>query len=397
MRLCQHTVTAGEVQQLVEELLSPLLGRWPDTVRVCTLPSVIAVLNYAAARNCSLEDACSQLEGAPNADTVLKHLKAQLVDCDTLDRRVRLTTQAMLPRALRRGCWDVAMDLTLIPYHGQHHNDESEIYRSQAKSGTTHFHAYATAFVIRDGLRFTVAIMPIRAKTPNDEVVRELRRRVVAAGLKIRRLLLDRGFNTADVIRYLQSARQPFIMPQMVRGKLPKSGELRGLRLIRAKHPTGWTSYTWKPVGENRVTVALCVVRRRHADRDGNRAFLYACWGVRCNPRTLCRLYRTRFGIETSYRQMNQVRPRTTTRNPTLRLLFVAVALLLRNLWAWLHWVVLAEPHRGRRRLHLERLRLRTLVLWLLHLAELLFHYSDQTIADHPPDEPLMARRPRCA
>ena len=90
---------------------------------------------------------------------------------------------------------------------------------------------------------------------------------------------------------------------------------------------------------------------------------------------------------------MNQCRIRTTTRNPAIRLLFVAVALLLRNLWAWLHWVVLSARCRGGRRMRLERLRLRTLVLWLLHLAEQAFATCDQTDADHPPDEPLVARQ----
>jgi hypothetical protein len=44
-------------------------------------------------------------------------------------------------------------------------------------------------------------------------------------------------------------------------------------------------------------------------------------------------LYRQRFGIETSYRQMNQVRARTTSRNPTLRLLLVGLAFILVNLY----------------------------------------------------------------
>jgi putative transposase len=48
------------------------------------------------------------------------------------------------------------------------------------------------------------------------------------------------------------------------------------------------------------------------------------------------RTYRRRFGIETSYRQMNQGRIRTSTRRPELRLLFVAVALILRNVWVGL-------------------------------------------------------------
>ncbi len=57
--------------------------------------------------------------------------------------------------------------------------------------------------------------------------------------------------------------------------------------------------------------------------------------------------YRTRFAIETTYRQLGQARIRTRTRDPLLRLLYGAVALLLRNVWVWLHWQVLAERVRG--------------------------------------------------
>ena len=45
----------------------------------------------------------------------------------------------------------MAADLVLIPYHGQPQHDPDEIYRSEAKSGTSHFHAYATLYVIRNG------------------------------------------------------------------------------------------------------------------------------------------------------------------------------------------------------------------------------------------------------
>ena len=46
--------------------------------------------------------------------------------------------------------------------------------------------------------------------------------------------------------------------------------------------------------------------------------------------------YRQRFGIETSYRLKNHCRIRTTTKNPVLRLLFVALAFILVNLWVYL-------------------------------------------------------------
>ena len=45
------------------------------------------------------------------------------------------------------------------------------------------------------------------------------------------------------------------------------------------------------------------------------------------------RNYRLRFGIETSYRQMNQGKGKTTSTDPVWRLMLVGVALLLRQLW----------------------------------------------------------------
>jgi hypothetical protein len=228
--------------------------------------------------------------------------------------------------------------------------------------------------------------------TPMAEVVRELCRRVAALGIHARVFLMDRGFNNAGVVRYLQAARRPFILPQAVHGKAPKDGSLRGLRAVRAHHPTGWTTYTWRPVGERRVTVDLCVCRRRRADRRGHRAFLYACGRVRATPRWVKAAYRSRFGVETSYRQMHRARIRTTTRRPLVRLFFVAVALLLRNLWAWVHWTALARRRRGGRRVQLDRLRFTTLLLWLAHLAERAFGFADQTPAEAPPTDDLAAR-----
>jgi putative transposase len=392
MRRGHLTLSAVEVQHHFVALVAPILGPWP-AVRRCTVEAVLLVLAYAAARITSVADACLRLADAPDADTVFGHLARQLPAGDVLDRRVRDALVAHLPRAIRRGRWTIAIDTTLIPYHGHPFADPAEVYRGQPKSGTTHFHAYATAYLVRDGRRFTLALIGVRRGDTPDQVVRALRRRVVAAGISPKLFLLDRGFNTAGVVRYLQAARQPFVMPQAVHGQPPKDGRLTGLRAIRAHHPTGWTTYTWKPVGQRRVTVDLCVRRRRRKDRRGHRAFLYACGHVRMTPAAVYRTYRLRFGVETSYRQMNQARIRTTTRRPVLRFLFVAVALLLRNLWAWLHWVALAARRRGRRQVQLHRLRLRTLTLWLAHLAEHAFRYHDHTPAEHPIRQPLAPRR----
>jgi hypothetical protein len=52
----------------------------------------------------------------------------------------------------------------------------------------------------------------------------------------------------------------------------------------------------------------------------------------------------------------------------------VGVALVLRNVWVWLHAAVIAQPRRGGRRLHTAALRLSRLLLWLL--IEVAEHYQ---------------------
>jgi hypothetical protein len=112
---------------------------------------------------------------------------------------------------------------------------------------------------------------------------------------------------------------------------------------------------------------------------------VYAYWGFRPGSCQWVReTYRTRFASETTYRQMNQARIRTCTRDPLLRLLFVGLALILRNVWVWLHWVCLAVRHGGRIELRLERLRFRGMLIWLQHYAEKPFGFHDFTVAERP-------------
>lgn len=59
------------------------------------------------------------------------------------------------------------------------------------------------------------------------------------------------------------------------------------------------------------------------------------------------RRYRRRFGIETGYRLMEQVRGRTNSANPVLWFLLMSVALLIVNMWIGLHWRYLAPTRFG--------------------------------------------------
>jgi Transposase DDE domain len=350
-----------------------------------------AVLLVAAADVTSIHAACARLDGLASEETIRKALYASLPGFAALQRRLNGALAGRLPKALRRRRQRLAIDLTLIPYHGEHFRDPKEVYRGLAKAGTSHFHAYATAYVVLRGQRFTVALTAVARGEPLKGVVQRLLAQARSVGVKPRLVLLDRGFYAADVIRYLQAARYPFLMPAVVRGRKPEDPRgPSGTRVFAAMKRSGWFAYrvTGGARREKTARVSICVSCRNYRGkwkRHGRQTWVYACWGVAGRSCPWVReTYRKRFGIESSYRQMNQARGRTSTRRPELRLLYVGLALVLRNEWVWLHFEALSTPRRGRRLIRQERLRLRALLHWLVQVIEQRFGTIAQTQAERP-------------
>ena len=400
MRPGQFTINGKDVEQCAADILGEAL-ELKDHGRKCSASVLLHLLLYAAARITSLFDACGRLKNVPKDDAVRKALVAALPEIDKLECRLNAALQATWPRSLRRrlstgkGKWRLAVDLTLIPYHGEPLHDRKEVYRGEAKSGTTHFHAYGTCYVVHHGRRFTLALVRVELGTPMHQVLRQLLARVRAAGIVPNLLLLDRGFVNVGVIRYLQAARIAFLMPAVMRGRKPD--DPRGpsaTYVFAARRTSGWDSYSWRDASGVKATVRVCICRTRPRRRRQRRrrptTLVYFFWGMQPPSAVWVReTYRRRFGIESSYRQMNQARIRTSTRDPKLRLLFVGVAMVLRNVWVWIHLLLLSEPRRGRRQIRLERLRFRTMLLWLIHLIESLYDTYDQAIAYVPPHSEL--------
>jgi putative transposase len=332
-------------------------------------------LFYAAARLTSLSDACQSLRDAPSDEAARLALIATLPDFAALQRRLNAALAGNLPRAVRRRPQRLAADLVLIPYHGQPLHDPEEIYRSAAKSGTSHFHAYATLYVIRQGYRFTAALTAVGRGEPLEEVLKRLLRQAAAIGIGCRLLLLDRGFYSVGVIRYLQAACRPFLMPVICRGrKLDDPRGPSGTNVFLTWRKSGWGTYTLHDARKRSARVSICVKCRYYRGqwrRQGKQRLIYAYWGL--EPPSfdwVKETYRLRFAIETTYRQLHQARIRTSTRDPVRRLLYVGIALILRNVWVWLHRMILARPRRGSREIRLDLLRFRRMLLWLAHVVE---------------------------
>src|SRR5262245_15861227 len=282
MRQRHYTLTPAAVRAHTQTLLQKHL-RLADHGPKCTAGLLWAILLYAASRLSSIAAACTSLRDAPSDSTFHDALLATLPELAELQRRVNRALQGDLPRCLHRRKQPLAIDLHLIPYHGQPLRDPDEVYRSKARDGTSHFHAYATAYVIRKGLRFTLALTAVRRREPLPDVVKRLLAQAAKAGVRPRYLVLDRGFCSVAVIRCLQAGRRPFLMPLPRRGRQPDHPKgPSGSRAFAAWKRSGWSRCTLTDAQGRQATVAVCVKRRnRRGERGqkGREALVYAYGG----------------------------------------------------------------------------------------------------------------------
>jgi putative transposase len=378
MRTLHPTPTAGTIHDRAEGLLRQHVRLHDYTSRV-TAGSVYAVVLFAAATAQTIAYACRRLRRAPCDQSIYNALDATLPCRLELQRRLNEALRDSVPRSIRKGKrpGKVAIDINYLPYYGEPDPNDDMVFRGQEKASSNYHHAFATAYLVRKGQRFTLAVMMVRHDTPWDEVVKtllRLARKVIPA---IELVLLDRGFYSVAVVRSLQRARYPFLMPMIGRGRTAKHPKgPSGSNVFFARKKSGWDRYTLHQhnyTATARFDVAV-LVRRKIRKRPGSkrrpgRVWVYACWGVRGRSAEWVRqtyrrrriawlkqTYRSRFGIETSYRQMNQGLAWTTSTKPARRLLLVGLALLLRNLWVLLRLQTLAQRRRvpPRQRLHLQ-------------------------------------------
>jgi putative transposase len=329
-------------QALLTLLQSRLLLKLANT-RI-TEADLLEVLAYASAHPTSLETACQELDQAPSGNRVREVLHAALPARAVLQRQLNTILRTQLPRSLFQGkrSYCLALDITLIPYHGQAEAEDPAVLRAQAQAGTNQFHGYATVSLVHDRRRYGLALRWVRPHEAMVAIVRDLLDRVRRLKIRIRRVYLDKEFYAVEVFRTLDRRHLAYIVPVPLR--LKQNGKPTAQALCRGRSSYR-TLYTLKSSRQRqRYTIALVLLKRnrRPGQKKVVRWFLYAVAGLpaRITPPGVFELYRHRFGIETSYRQLHQVRARTSSRSATLRLLFVGLALILINLYATLRAVV---------------------------------------------------------
>ena len=378
MRHSQSTLSCKDVCARVTGILLPALAviGWVASAGTVDPLILVQVLVRAGAERRSLDAIALLAENLPSAQTIRTAIMRLLPRTTAeLEPVIVEALHKKLPKGLNRRPRTMAIDMHNKPYYGDKKTPGT--YRGQPKASTKTFFAYATLLVIRKGQTFTVGLVAIVNGEELPTIIDKLLRQAAAKGLKPRRLLLDRGFYAAKVMLDLQEKNIPFVMPMIRRGKAGKTKEAcTGTAQFFVKGRQGWATYSWeariRKDGRKgtrlEVTTEVCMTPRQGKDTP----LVFACHGMKkTDPKQVAALYRQRFRIETSYRQMHEGLAMTCSKNAVYRLLLVLIAFVMRNLWLWLHWTLFAGRGKdGQRILRLELMRARTMMHCLVRYLD---------------------------
>ena len=139
---------------------------------------------------------------------------------------------------------------------------------------------------------------------------------------KVNVLCLDREFYSTEVFTFLQEKDVRHIIPVVKKGKKMKE--------IIDGSKKRYATYTMNG-SKGKVELGLVIdvkYRKGKRGKNGCENLGFVVYGIDWDPRKVSTTYRKRFAIESSYRMRNVVKPKTSSKDPTIRYFYALVSFL---------------------------------------------------------------------
>lgn len=252
-----------------------------------------------------------------------------------MDELIRSNENILLQnplKTLKTGkSYEFAIDLTNDPYYGKtDSSNEKYVIRSQAKKSTNSFYSYISLYITNKNERFTVSVLPVEKKKPMVEYISYFLDLIKRLNFKIRVLCLDREFYSIDVFEFLQNNGVPHIVPVVKKGER--------MKLILNGNKARNTQYVMKN-SKKKILLDIVIDVKYLKGKRGKKGcenLGFVVFGVKWSPRKVSTVYRRRFAIESSYRMRNVVKPKTSSKNATIRYFYALISFLLKNIWLYI-------------------------------------------------------------
>ena len=315
--------------------------------------------NFILAVNlkCTYPEAVAKKKKLKSADWFLKRAKKanpQKLE-DQFNQRLTAKAKEFIPQLYPEGV-KLALDITKSPVYTK--SKSSYITGGEAEKGTTQFYQFLGAGVLERQVKFPLNFHLMRKGELKKlgGIVRNFIQQI-SQFLKIRLVILDRGFFWSSVVKEIQECSQPFIigmkktlnvkkiLDKLMHSKLAKrkSFVLQKPRYrVERMGDNCWRIQDFS-YGKPLVTVQLVLWRHKIKKKKNQRRKIsyldYSAFitSPEIDPLQVLELYGTRWRIETAFRQIRQVWGKTRVINPSVRIWLFGVACLLYASWVHRH------------------------------------------------------------
>jgi IS4 transposase len=217
----------------------------------------------------------------------------------------------------------LAIDYNDIEYSGE---DPLMVFDAMMMRGIQYQHVkvlrYATIAIVAPRFKFTLAVIPVSVLDKPETVVERLLG-MVPPVLRVKGVLMDKGFYNANVFKTMDCMGVDYLVPA-------KKVEALNLTYRIAEVTEKWY---WKHVmNRGRANEYTTTVYLRENGLDDYMGMVTNKDMKGMDAELLFKAYRLRWNIENSYKEAQSYRAKTNTRNHAYRILIYAISHLLVNL-----------------------------------------------------------------
>ncbi len=218
----------------------------------------------------------------------------------------------------------LALDETDKPTYSKYKKTNDNIVGGKKKSSTHYFFRFATISIANNKNPLTLHVIHCDKNTTKVQVVEELVNRAKKL-VRIKVLLIDRGFYSTDVFNKLDEMNVKYLMPSK---KDNKTGAMFN-RYLKSNFEI--KLFYCQNKKKEYADFRLVMIRLKNKKEMGYVTNIYNI--TYKNASSYIKLYQKRWNIETGYRLQNMFLAKTCSTNSKIRYYYFCYAVALHNLW----------------------------------------------------------------
>ena len=285
------------------------------------------LITFLSLFNCCAEDGSkimNLIDDVPSGDAVMQQLKK--LDFEMVEEQFDGIFEKQAQKLIRKK-WKPKV-IAIIDVHEQETYSKEkrtspDIRGGKHKNGTNFFFKFATIQILYKKKVVTIKVKLYRRKMHLKEIVKQLVQHAQRY-VRIKVLLLDRGFRDVCIMNDLEFLNVPLLMPCIKDKKTKKMFEesTRKFRVV---------NYWWRNVKGEYADFKLIMMKLDNGKEIGFYTTIRLPW-LR-SPAYFLDLYAQRWNIETGYRLQNMFLPKTTCIKGVVRYFYFCYAVAMHNLW----------------------------------------------------------------